>query len=215
MVNASAYYPGWMRDKEAADKKNFANISYVAIPYGVISDSSIKVTDDEINKYVQAHKDQFKQEAGRMISFVSFSQKPDGADSSRVRTAVESLKSAFAGETNDMAFLSRNTSTIPFDSTYQPKSKFNNAVIDSIIRASASARRSPVPSSATRGSCSSTTVSRRWTRRPSPRSSRTCARCSAGARRCSSPTASPPRNSPTRSSCSTKAASSNELLAMH
>lgn len=134
MVNASAYYPSWMRDKEAADKKNFANISYVAIPYGVISDSAIKVTDEEINKYVQAHKDQFKQEAGRMISFVSFSQKPDGADSSRVRTAVESLKSAFAGETNDMAFLSRNTSTIPFDSTYQPKSKFNSAVIDSIIR---------------------------------------------------------------------------------
>ena len=31
-------------------------------------------------------------------------------------------------------FFSRNTSTIPFDSTYQPKSKFNSAVIDSIIR---------------------------------------------------------------------------------
>lgn len=134
MLNASAYYPTWMQEKDMADKKEFANISYVGIPYGVISDSTIKVTDAEIEKYIQSHKDLYKQEAGRTISYVSFSQLPDAADSARVKTVVESLKDAFAAETNIKNFLARNASTIDFDTNYQPKSKVGSIAIDSIIK---------------------------------------------------------------------------------
>lgn len=88
MLNASAYYPSWMQEKDQADKKNFASISYVGISYSVISDSTIKVTDAEIEKYVQSHKDLFKQEAGRSISYVNFSQLPDATDSARVRVLL-------------------------------------------------------------------------------------------------------------------------------
>lgn len=134
MLNASAYYPSWMEEQDKTDKKNFANISYVAIPYNVISDSTIKVTDAEIEAYVKAHKDLFKQEAGRTISYVSFSQLPDAADSTRIRSAVESLKGAFASETNDKNFLARNTSIIDYDSNYVPKSKINSIATDSITK---------------------------------------------------------------------------------
>lgn len=68
LLNASAFYPTWMEAKEVEEKNSFANISYVAIPYSVIPDSTIKVTDSEIEKYVQKNKDLFKEEAGRMIS---------------------------------------------------------------------------------------------------------------------------------------------------
>lgn len=140
LLNASTYYPSWMEEKDIAENKNFANISYVAIPYNIISDSTIKVSDNEIEKYVQKNKDLFKQEAGRMVSYVTFSQLPSASDSARTRSVVESLKTDFINETNVKSFLARNTSTIDFDTNYQTKANFltkvkiNGAIIDTIIK---------------------------------------------------------------------------------
>jgi peptidyl-prolyl cis-trans isomerase D len=133
LLNASAYYPTWMEEKDAKENRTFATISFVQIPYQTISDSTIKVTDDEIKKYVESHKGLFKQEAGRMISYVGFSQLPSAADSTKTRTEVESFKTAFANETNVKSFLARN-STIDFDTNYVLKSNIKSVAIDSIIR---------------------------------------------------------------------------------
>ena len=134
LLNASAYYPAWMEEKDVKESKSFANISYVAIPYQTISDSAIKVTDAEIEKYVKKHKDLFKQEAGRMISYVSFSQLPSQVDSTRTKGIIEALKNEFANEVNVKTFLARNISAIEFDTNYVPKSKINSIAIDSIIK---------------------------------------------------------------------------------
>jgi len=137
LLNASAYYPTWMEEKDTKESKTFATISFVQIPYQTISDTSIKsikVTDDEIKKYIEKHKGQFKQEAGRMISYVSFSQLPTAADSANTRAQVESLKNEFAAETNEKNFLARNASAIDFDTNYVPKSKIQSSFIDSIVK---------------------------------------------------------------------------------
>jgi len=136
LLNASAYYPTWMEEKDAKEEKTFANISYVQIPYQTISDSSIraiKVTDEEVAEYVKKHKGLFKQEAGRMISYVGFSQLPNAADSIRTRNQVEGLKNQFAAEANVKSFLARN-STIDFDTNYVPKARIQSRFIDSIAK---------------------------------------------------------------------------------
>jgi len=133
LLNASAYYPAWMEESDLKETKNFANISYVAIPYNVIEDSTIKVTDSEIEKYIQSHKGLFKQEAGRMISYVSFSQLPSSKDSAKTKAIVENLKADFANETNEKTFLARNASAIDFDTAFVPKAKIKSRVTDSII----------------------------------------------------------------------------------
>jgi len=136
LLNASAYYPTWMEEKDAKEEKTFANISYVQIPYQTISDSSIraiKVTDEEVAEYVKKHKGLFKQEAGRMISYVGFSQLPNAVDSIRTRNQVEGLKNEFAAEANVKSFLARN-STIDFDTNYVPKARIQSRFIDSIAK---------------------------------------------------------------------------------
>ncbi len=132
LLNAAAYYPAWMKQKDSINNKSFAVISYVAVPYNVISDSTLKVSDDEISQYVSKHKDLFKQEEGRMISYVAFSQLPSPEDSDRTLKATIALKSGFETETNVRNFLARNTSIIDFDSNYLPKSKVQSGRIDSI-----------------------------------------------------------------------------------
>ena len=136
LLTASAYYPSWMQAKDSTEAKNFATISYAYIPYGEISDSlaTVKVSDAEIDTYTGAHKKQFKQEAGRMISYVTFSQYPNSADSAGTKELVSGLKQPFAIETNEQAFIARNTSIIAYDSNYFPKSQIPSSAIDSILK---------------------------------------------------------------------------------
>jgi peptidyl-prolyl cis-trans isomerase D len=134
MLNASAYYPAWMQERDSAASKNFANISYTAIPYGIISDSTIKVSDDEINAYVQKHKSQFKTEEGRIISYVAFSQSPSAEDSAKTKETVAALKTGLETDSNTLAFIAKNGSAIPFDTTYKIKSKIRSSVIDTLTK---------------------------------------------------------------------------------
>lgn len=133
LIAASAYYPAWMQQKEATEAKEFANISYVSIGYSEVSDSAVKVTDADINEYVQKHKKQFKQEAGCRISYVSFSELPNGDDSARIKDVVAQIKPGFSTDTNAKAFVARNASETPFTDEYLPKSKIQSSALDSIL----------------------------------------------------------------------------------
>lgn len=134
LLNGGAYYPKWMQQKEAIESKNFAQISYVAVPYNEVSDSAVKVSDADVDAYVSKHKDLFKQEAGRIISYATFSQLPNSEDSLSVRTQVESLKGTFETDSNAQAFVARNASLIDFQDNYLPKSKIQSSLTDSIIQ---------------------------------------------------------------------------------
>ena len=136
LLNASAYYPSWMEEKDLKEKNNFATISYVQVPYQTISDSTIKVTDADIENYVSKHKALFKQDAGRMISYVAFSQLPSAADSAKIKSLVENLKNDFANANDNSikTFLARNASAMEFDTNYVPKSRINSRAIDSITK---------------------------------------------------------------------------------
>jgi peptidyl-prolyl cis-trans isomerase D len=134
LISASAYYPSWMQEADRAEAKNFATISYVSIPYADISDSTVKVTDEDVKDYVNKHKELFKQEAGRTISYVTFSQLANAEDSLKLKAQVESLKEQFAADTNAKAFVARNTSLVDFDDTYLPKSKIQSSQVDTIVK---------------------------------------------------------------------------------
>jgi peptidyl-prolyl cis-trans isomerase D len=134
LLNASAYYPTWMQEKDNADAKNFADISYVAIPYTDIPDSTIKVTDEDINAYVKKNSNLFKQEAGRTISYISFSQLPSAADSLKLKKELEQLKTAFASDSAPQAFVARNASAIEYTDDYLPKSRIASTQTDSIVK---------------------------------------------------------------------------------
>src|SRR6187431_1381683 len=105
MLAASAYYPTWMQQKDNAESKSFANISFVAVPYNVISDSTVKVSDEEIMDYMGKHKTIYKQDGGRYLSYVAFSANPSAADTLKSLDAVNALKAPFLADTNAKAFI--------------------------------------------------------------------------------------------------------------
>lgn len=133
MLNASAYYPTWMKKRDTDFSTQFAQIDYVTIPFYEIPDSTIKVTDADINAYVQKNKELFKQEKGKMVSYITFSQLPNLEDSVRTSSLLAEITNDFAADTNATLFVAKNTSVIEFQDTYKPKASFGTAYIDTII----------------------------------------------------------------------------------
>ena len=133
LIAASMYQPKWLTREMTEEKNQFANISYVAVPYTVISDSLVKVTDNDIQNYLDNHKAKYQQEAGRIISYVSFSAAANAQDSARILQSLKDLKPQFAADSNAKFFLGRNSSVVPFFDGYIPKSKLQVPNKDSII----------------------------------------------------------------------------------
>lgn len=131
----AAYVPKWMLEKQQADNNAVASFSYVYVPYISVSDSSAKVSDEEIAAYVSKHPKEFaKQEETRNISYVAFSAAPSGADSANALNNVLSLKSEFAGASDMEAFITKNGSEIPFYNSYVSKARMQQVNKDSLTR---------------------------------------------------------------------------------
>jgi peptidyl-prolyl cis-trans isomerase D len=133
MISASIYQPKWLTKEQTEEKNNFATISYVAVPYGVINDSAVKVTDDDIKTYLNNNKLKYKQAPGVKVSYVAFSAAASAADSAKILASLKELKPQFEADSNAKFFLGRNSTSIPFFDGYVPKSKLQVPDKDSII----------------------------------------------------------------------------------
>ncbi|MDE3182745.1 MAG: SurA N-terminal domain-containing protein [Bacteroidota bacterium] len=133
MIAGSMYQPKWLMKEQSEEKNQFAKISYVAVPYTEISDSAIKVSDGDIQTYLDNNKLKYKQEPGVMLSYVSFSAAANASDSAKILQSLEDLKPQFAADSNAKFFLGRNSSVIPYVDGYTPQSGIQSPKKDSII----------------------------------------------------------------------------------
>ncbi|WP_118974070.1 peptidylprolyl isomerase [Taibaiella koreensis] len=115
MVTGAIYIPKFMLDDQHTSRNTLAKINYVKLPYTLVPDDQAKVSDDDIKKYMEAHKAMFQvREASRAIDFVSFTIQPSAEDSASTFAALDKLKTEFAVATNDTDFVNRNSqSQIP------------------------------------------------------------------------------------------------------
>jgi peptidyl-prolyl cis-trans isomerase D len=132
MIAGSIYQPKWMTKIQQEENTSAAAISYVAIPYHSISDSTVKVTDSDIKTYLNDHKALYKQDGGRMISYVSFSASASSQDTARIKNMLVELKPYFAADSSAKLFLGKNASSIPFFDGYTPADKMQMPFNDSI-----------------------------------------------------------------------------------
>lgn len=132
LLAGSAFYPKWLSDKDLADQNSIASISYVAVPYTTVNDSTIKVSDNDISNYVSKHKNEFKQEESRVISYILFDGAPTAADSSFAKGEVSKLYQPFSASADAAQFLVANNSTIPYFDGYVVKSAMQIPNADSI-----------------------------------------------------------------------------------
>jgi peptidyl-prolyl cis-trans isomerase D len=134
LLSNSVYVPKWLVEKRNADNSLIANISYVSVPYSSIPDTAVKVSDDDIQQFINDRKNEFQQkEERRGISYVLFPVVPSGSDSSAARNSVMQLKSQFDTTTNYDDFMNKNGSNMPFYDSYISGKEIRHTNKDSIL----------------------------------------------------------------------------------
>ena len=121
------------------------NIEYVQVPFDIIPDSLVTVTDAEVKQYIKNHEQEYERAASRNLQFVSFDEAPTEDDLAAIRLRLEGLKDeriayndvskltdtieGFRMTKNIIDFVDRY-SEIPFDSVYRPRGEYNNEYAD-------------------------------------------------------------------------------------
>ena len=109
--------------KLSLDGKNKkVNIEFVGKPYSSISDSTIKVSSAEVEKYYETHKEKYKQEASRGIEYVLFPVVASKSDEEKVIKWINDIKTEFAAVEDPAAFVNINSDK-QFDPSFFKKSE--------------------------------------------------------------------------------------------
>ena len=127
------------------------NGSVVGISFATIPDSTVQITDRDLQKYIDAHRSEFEQEASRDIEFVAFDVKPSREDSMATQEWINSNKEKFEKATDDSLFVSLMGSETPYDPTFKVRGNFTKDVEDDLFDADTNTVLGPYESNGTYG----------------------------------------------------------------
>lgn len=102
-----------------------ADISYIVKSYASIEDSTIQVTEKEIDEYYKNHQKLFEQPESRRIVYVNFDVTPSADDYSETQKWISNLSDEFAETTEAEEFVDLSSDS-KFDSYYYRKDEIAN-----------------------------------------------------------------------------------------
>lgn len=118
LLRLSTYTTNVEAQKEYAAQTSKVDVRYLYVPFYSIADSSIKVTDAQLEEYLSSHKDQFKGDNTRSIEYVTFPVIPSKTDTASFYQQIKKLAKDLAVSKNDSAFAVLNSDVrTPYYST--------------------------------------------------------------------------------------------------
>ncbi|MBL0294698.1 MAG: hypothetical protein IPQ04_10685 [Saprospiraceae bacterium] len=108
-VAKGIYTPTWMVEQEFKDANTKLDFLYVKVPTTAVSDSEVKITDEDLNKYLNKYRARYvTKDELRKIAYVVFDVKPTADDSMVVKQKLEALLPEFKSTSKDSAFVTDN-----------------------------------------------------------------------------------------------------------
>ena len=134
LVVKGVQVPKWLVEKQYADLNNIASVNFVQVPYSTISDSSVKVSTDEIATYLKENPAAYQiEETSRNIGYIGFSAAPTSADSFNTKNEITALKEAFKTAPDAAVYLNKVGSEIPYYNSYISKKTLQIPNKDSVL----------------------------------------------------------------------------------
>ncbi|MCE6990823.1 SurA N-terminal domain-containing protein [Dyadobacter sp. CY323] len=109
MLKLSTYIPKAQAEREYVAQNTKADLRYLYVPYFSVVDTTIKVTDSQLEQYLSAHKKEYKGTDTRSIEYVTFPIQPAKDDSAALYSEIKELARGLATAQNDSAFASMNS----------------------------------------------------------------------------------------------------------
>ncbi|MBE9460708.1 SurA N-terminal domain-containing protein [Dyadobacter subterraneus] len=109
LLKLSTYIPKAQAEKEYVAQNTKATTRYLYVPYFSIVDTTIKVTDSQLESYLSAHRSEYKGTDTRSIEYVSFPVQPAKDDSTALYNEIKELARGLATAPNDSAYAKMNS----------------------------------------------------------------------------------------------------------
>ncbi|WP_026630705.1 peptidylprolyl isomerase [Dyadobacter alkalitolerans] len=109
MLRLSTYIPKALAEKEYVAQNSKATLRYLYVPYFSVVDTTIKVTDKQLEDYLSAHRSEYKGTDTRSIEYVTFPIQPAKDDSAALYSEIKELARGLATAQNDSSFAAMNS----------------------------------------------------------------------------------------------------------
>lgn len=111
LMSKGLYVTGKQSEYENSLTDNTVNFSYISRNYAAISDSLVKVSPEEIKKYYEKHKQNYKRTAQRDMEYLVFDIAPSEADMQDAETWAIKEKEQFTAATDIIQYLNLTADT--------------------------------------------------------------------------------------------------------
>lgn len=122
LLSQAYYVPTPLAKKDYEAKNTIYKCRFLTLNYNTIADSTIKISEKELETYYKAHQKEYEQEASRALAFVVFDILPSTDDKTKAQEQINKVKTELEkNPTADIAAFVRNYSDKPYDSTWLKK----------------------------------------------------------------------------------------------
>lgn len=132
LVTKAVYTPTWMVEMEQADQSKIADFAYVQVPFTEITDEEVSVSDDDLQKYLDANKARFVSDVPtRKLEYVVFNVEPTALDTATLLKEMLETAAEFRTTDNDTSFVEINYGS--FDGVYSTKDQVSPTIADTVF----------------------------------------------------------------------------------
>ncbi len=132
MISKGLYVPKQVVETEFSRRNYLVDFDFVAKYYTDISDSSITVSKDELEKYYKEHKKKYEQKNTRDLAYVTFDVLPSHKDTLYTFNWINKVVNEFKTTEDIKQYISFNSDKA-FDPKHYKKGDITNAVVDSFL----------------------------------------------------------------------------------
>lgn len=144
LITKGIYMPKFVVEDMMKQRTASSAINFVNIPYTSINDADVKVSDDDIKKFMDKNAAQMKsQEATAKFDYVSFDIIPSKDDTAASLGVINSLIDSFAKTSDNETFLANNSEDI-FKEKYYTEATLEMPTPADVINASVGSLVGPV-----------------------------------------------------------------------
>ena len=121
LIKKGLYVTTSAAKREYLAQNTTANIRYVMKNYKLLADSTIKTTDEELNSYYTAHQNEYKQEASRVMEYITYDIAPSAEDiveSKRIMSGIAENFKVAKSFSEDSTFIIAESEVRNFDQSY-------------------------------------------------------------------------------------------------
>ena len=114
-------------ERDYHNQNDVAEVKLLFVPYFALSDSSVKVADNDLKAYYDKYKEKYKAKFTRSLNYVTFPVIASAEDSAKIKTEAEKIASDFKTVADDSLFAATNTEG------HDPYKKYSVATVPSTL----------------------------------------------------------------------------------